>query len=458
MKRTIQLPKNPKHIIQKLSASGFETYVVGGCVRDSLLGQTLHDWDICTNALPEQVKSCFRKYHVIETGLKHGTVTVMQNGEPYEITTFRKDGEYKDHRHPNYVSFVSNLQEDLSRRDFTINAMAADMNGNVIDYFGGEEDLERGIICCVGDPNQRFQEDALRILRALRFASRYNFSIEKETSDAIFANQDLLHEIAKERVSKELEGILMGDCFEILKKFHSIFFLLIPEIADAVGFQQNNPYHFLDVWKHTALAIVNAPKDRYVRLALLYHDLGKPECYFCDSDGIGHFYGHETKSEEIAKQSMKNLRFDKKTTQIVTELVEQHGREIATEKRAVRRCLNQLGKEQLIRLLYVKDADRSAQLIVGINNYVGEIVPIIEQIEDEQECFSLKDMAVNGRDLIEIGYKEGEDVGGCLNHLLNRLVDGTMLNEREALLEEALRYGRLLGTLKEIAQRHNVLW
>ena len=454
----IQIPDTVKTILRKLTDAGFEAYAVGGCVRDSLLGRIPHDWDICTSALPEQVESCFGGYHVIETGLKHGTVTVMKNGEPYEITTFRQDGDYADHRHPDKVSFVQNLQEDLTRRDFTINAMAADVSGRVIDYFGGLGDLDRGIIRCVGNPNQRFQEDALRILRALRFASRYGFSIEERTKETLFSNKILLHEIANERINKELAGILTGDCFDILREFHEIFSLVIPEIEKTVGFQQNNPYHYLDIWEHTALAIANAPKDRYVRLALLYHDLGKPECYTCDGNGIGHFYGHWAKSAEIARRSMRDLRFDKKTIQIVVNLVENHDREISPEKRAVRRCLNRFGKEQLIRLLYMKDADQSAQIIKNRKSLVENIVPIIEEIEADRSCFSIKDLAVNGRDLIEIGYQEGKDIGGCLNHLLSRTIDGTVENQKDALLNEAKRYRKLLDSLREIAYRHNVNW
>ena len=458
MCKDIQVPDTVKSILRKLTMSGFEAYAVGGCVRDSILGRVPHDWDICTSALPQEVESCFENRHIIETGLKHGTITLMVDRKPYEITTFRQDGNYTDHRHPDKVSFVQNLQEDLARREFTVNAMAADASGRVIDYFGGLEDLDRGVIRCVGNPFERFQEDALRILRALRFASRYDFSIEEGTKAAIFSLKELLSEIANERINKELEGILMGNCYNILKEFHSVFSFLIPEVKRTVGFEQNNPYHYLDVWEHTALAVANAPKDRYVRLALLYHDLGKPECYFCDDKGIGHFYGHCAKSAEIAEQSMRTLRFDKKTIQIVVDLVENHDGRIVPEKRAVRRYLNCFGKEQLIRLLHVKDADQSAQTIQDQKSLMESIIPVIEEIEKEQSCFSMKDLAVNGRDLMKIGYKEGKEIGGCLNYLLDRTIDGTVENQKDALLDEARRYKRMLDSLKEIADRHNVAW
>lgn len=430
------IPDDAKYLMELLLYAGYEAYVVGGCVRDSFLGEIPHDWDICTNALPEQMHEVFKNMHTIDTGLKHGTLTVVLNGVSYEVTTYRKDGDYSDHRHPDSVEFVGNLKDDLSRRDFTINAMAADIDGNVVDLFDGKQDLYKQTIRCVGKADERFQEDALRILRALRFSSRLGFVIDDKTYEAMCKNKMLLQDVSAERVAKELSDILMGDhCFMILRFCHEILSVCVPEIAPAVGFQQHNPHHIYDVWNHTASAITTAPKDLYIRLALLYHDLGKPQCFTMEN-GIGHFYGHAAVSKEIAEKSLRNLRFDNKTIEYVTQLVESHDRTIEPRKPVIRRCLNKFGKEQFVRLLYVKKADYEAQINTGYEDrlQMDKILEVMAEIEQQKDCFTLKDLAVNGNDLMEIGIPAGKMIGKILNQLLEMVMDGQIENAKTQLL------------------------
>lgn len=438
---SINIPDAPKQLMKILLDAGHSAYVVGGCVRDSCLGITPHDWDICTSALPEEMQECFKDYHVIETGLKHGTLTVMVDGVGYEITTYRVDGGYSDHRHPDSVMFVDNLKEDLNRRDFTVNAMAADISGKIYDFHNGQNDLQKCLIRCVGSANARFREDALRILRAMRFASRYNFDIEKNTHIAIWNNKKLLKSISIERVNHEFSGIIMGDCYDILHDYYDIFSIWIPEIKSCIGFEQSNPHHNRNVWDHTIFSIDNAPKDLYVRLALLYHDMGKPQCFTME-DGIGHFYGHAAVSKTIAENSLKKLRYDNQTIKNVVQLVEAHDRTVEPKKPVIRRCLNKFGKEQFMRLLDVKEADYSAQVnLYGDRLHKSEIIQMMNEILEAQrkqeECFSLRDLAVNGTDLIQIGFKPGRLIGNCLNSLLNSVIDGTLDNSKDVLLQFA---------------------
>lgn len=435
----IEIPIPAKKLMRTLLDAGYQAYVVGGCVRDSLLGRKPHDWDICTNALPDQMKECFSGYHVIETGLRHGTLTVMMDHIGYEITTFRIDGKYTDRRHPDSVKFVDLLCKDLLRRDFTINAMAADINGKIKDYYYGQFDLEYKIIRCVGDPNERFTEDPLRILRAMRFESKLGFSIDGMTEFAIRIYSRLLKYISSERIRSELCGILMGDCGSVLTCFPDILAVCIPEIEPCIGFEQNNPHHDKTVWEHTVAAIVAAPNDLYVRLALLFHDIGKPLCYTVQG-GIGHFYGHATFSAAIAEKSLRNLRFDNQTVKLVTQLVESHDRTIEPRKPVIRRCLNQLGEEQFKRLLEVKEADYAAQKqLCSDRLHKEEILQVMQEIlkaeGHRKECFSLKDLAINGNDLIQLGYERGKSIGMMLNYLLEMVIDGIVINEKESLLE-----------------------
>lgn len=434
----INIPNAPKQLMKILLDAGYEAYVVGGCVRDFRLGQEPHDWDICTNALPEQMKECFTNYHVIETGLQHGTLTVMVDHVGYEITTYRIDGEYTDHRHPDSVQFVGRLQEDLMRRDFTINAMAADISGKIRDFYDGQFDLEHKWIRCVGDPDKRFTEDPLRILRAMRFESKLGFAIEEKTEDSMRRHRYLLQRISAERISNELTGILMGDCYSTLTCFPDVLSVCIPEIQQCVGFQQNNPHHDRTVWDHTLFAVSVAPKDIYIRLALLYHDIGKPLCYSEDS-GVGHFYGHASISKDIVEKSLRELRFDNQTVKLVTELVESHDRIIEPRKPVIRRCLNKMGLEQFLRLLDVKEADYAAQSqLYGDRLHKEEILQMTDEIIaaqiQQQDCFTLKDLAINGNDLIALGIPTGKTIGHILNYLLEMVIDGSIENDKSKLI------------------------
>lgn len=440
--RLMQIPEEPKRLMKMLMDAGYEAFVVGGCVRDSLIGRTPHDWDICTNALPDQMKEVFSDFRVLDTGLKHGTLTVLLEN-PYEITTYRKDGDYSDHRHPDQVEFVSSLKEDLSRRDFTINAMAANINGEIIDYFDGQHDLLNHKIVCVGDPEQRFEEDALRILRAMRFSARYGFGIERKTANAMFKKKHLLLEIAAERIGSEFLQIISGRCDWLLENFTEIFEVIIPEITPSIGFAQNNPHHCYDVWEHTVETVKNCHADTIVKIACLYHDLGKPFCYSEDEKGVGHFYGHAAKSAEIAEKSLRNLRLESKLIADVVQLVASHDRVLEPKKNIVRRCLNKFGEIQFMNLIFLQAADKSAQRIdLGQRGEqmtrVHQFYCLMQEIKQDQDCFSLKDLAVNGKDLMQLGFPQDKSLGNALNTLLELVMDEKIANDKDVLLNKAM--------------------
>lgn len=439
--RLMQIPEEPKRLMKMLIDAGYEAFVVGGCVRDSLIGRTPHDWDICTNALPDQMKEVFSDFRVLDTGLKHGTLTVLLEN-PYEITTYRKDGDYSDHRHPDQVEFVSDLKEDLSRRDFTINAMAANINGEIIDYFDGQYDLLNRHIMCVGDPEQRFEEDALRILRAMRFAARYGFRIERKTANAMHQKKDLLKEIAAERIGSEFLQIMSGRCDRLLENFTDVFEVIIPEITPCIGFIQNNPHHEWDVQTHTIHAVGECHADTVVKIACLYHDLGKPQCYSEDENGVGHFYGHAAVSAELAEKSLRNLRLESKLIADVVQLVASHDRVLELKKNVVRRCLNKFGTHQFMNLVFLQCADKSAQrLDIGQRSAqitrVSQFYHMMQKIKQDEDCFSLKDLAVNGNDLMQIGFVAGKSLGNALNQLLEMVMDDKIENDKEKLLTKA---------------------
>lgn len=435
----ITLPNGASKIIAVLSDSGFEAYVVGGCVRDSLLGLTPKDWDICTAATPQEVESCFRDYRIIETGLKHGTVTIVMNDGQYEVTTFRTDGVYSDNRRPDTVSFVKDIREDLSRRDFTVNAMAYNHSVGVVDLFGGQEHLASGVISCVGNSDDRFNEDALRIMRALRFASVYNFRIADETSDAIHKNTGLLNNIAVERINTELCRFLCGQgVLELLLGYSDVITTIIPELKPCVGFEQNNRYHQYTVYDHIAHAVSNYNgTDIAVKVALLLHDIGKPTCYTEDENG-GHFYGHGVPSSDISKEVVERLRFDNRTQRDVVELVLYHDAVIEPTVKTVRRWLNKIGEIQLSRLLDIRMADILAHAEGTQQSRIDRcdaVREIATEIVAEAQCFSLKDLAVNGRDLMAIGIPEGKEIGVLLNKILSLVIDGELPNERDEIIK-----------------------
>lgn len=438
----LKLPHGALEILDTLEACGHEAYVVGGCVRDSLLGIEPDDWDICTSARPELIKKYFEDngYRVIETGLQHGTVTVVMEDGSYEVTTFRCDGHYSDGRHPDTVEFVTNLHEDLARRDFTINAMAYNPIDGLIDPFDGEADLNDCVIRCVGNANERFEEDALRIFRALRFASRFGFEIEFETHDAMVSNVRSICKVSGERINMELCKFLQGFyCGSVMMKYHHVFGQIIYDLQPCIGFKQNNPYHNLSVYGHTAKALQwCASNDIVVLLAVLFHDVGKPYVYTFDEKG-GHFKGHPAESYRIAERNLSRLRFDNETKRNVLELIEHHDATIVATTKVAKRWLNKLGKEQLNRLLVVRRADRAAHT-PGTQNTRGaedsKFAALVEQIIDEQQCFSMKDLAVNGKDVLAAGFNQGPAVGQVLNYLLNGVIDELFPNERDVLLEK----------------------
>ena len=434
----IKLPQGARLIIDTLEDGGFEAYVVGGCVRDSLLGITPKDWDICTSATPEEVERCFAGFRIIETGLKHGTVTVVANDGSYEVTTFRVDGDYSDNRRPDTVSFVSDVKEDLARRDFTINAMAYNPVRGLIDPFGGHQHLSENVISCVGNSDDRFEEDALRVMRALRLASVYGFKIAEETSKAIHKNAERLSNIARERINAELCKLLCGKGdLEILLSYKDVIATVIPEIQPCIGFEQNNKYHQYTVYDHIAHAVSNyRGNDIAVKMALLLHDIGKPHCYSEDENG-GHFYEHPSMSCDIADRVMHRLRFDKHTHRDVTQLVYYHDSQIAPTPKSIKRWLNKLGEKQLYRLLRIRLADMLAHAEGTQDERIKECLAahkILNIVLVEQSCFSLKDLAVNGDDMLSLGLPEGKEIGKVLSILLNKVIDGDLDNNKDILL------------------------
>jgi len=436
----IKLPDKVIYIIRTLESCGFDTYTVGGCVRDCIMGKSPTDWDICTEATPEQIMRSFKGQRIIETGLKHGTITLLLGKNSYEITTFRKDGDYKDNRHPEKVAFISDIKEDLARRDFTINAMAYHPEKGMIDFFGAMADIENKTIRCVGDAEKRFDEDALRIMRALRFSSTLDFGISQETSAAIINRHNLLENIAVERITAELNMMLIGiNAEKVLLEYSEVLAVIIPEINDMIGFEQHRPNHYLDVWGHTVKSISYAPKDIILRLTMLFHDMAKPEC-FTLVDGKGHFYGHPKESARMAEMILRRLKYDNNTVQTIVKLVTYHDTDIICEEKYVKRWLNRIGEENLRRLIEVKKADACAheeQLRSPTLEQLENVSRLIDKVIEFRQCFSLMDLAINGRDLIALGIPEGAEIGEILTSVLGMVIDGETENTRIALMKKA---------------------
>ncbi len=424
-----------KQVLAALEAAGHQAYLVGGCVRDLLRGVLPHDYDITTSARPEETLALFDGF-AIPTGLQHGTVTVRSGGEVFEVTTFRADGAYTDHRRPDSVRFSTDLYEDLQRRDFTVNAMAMDLRGALHDPHGGRADLAAGIIRCVGEPQRRFTEDALRIMRGLRFAGVLGFAIEEKTAQAMHRCAPLLSHIAAERLREEMEKLLMGDsAAEILTQWSDVFGVFLPEILPCVGFDQQNYHHLYDVWEHTAHAVAAAPKDKLLRWTMLLHDLGKPACFSVDEVGVGHFYGHDELGAQMAAEIMARLRFDKKTAARIELLIGWHMRQIEPTEKAVGRALRQLGEEALRQLLIVKRSDASAchPDFAWQTQQLDAVEAALDGLLAQETCFTLRDLAVNGRDLMALGLR-GRAIGQMLDVLLDRVATGELENEKDVLL------------------------
>lgn len=436
----IQVPEKVNEILKSLMAAGFEAYAVGGCVRDALLGREAADWDITTSARPEQVKALFPR--TIDTGIQHGTVTVMLGKEGFEVTTYRIDGEYEDSRHPKEVVFTASLIEDLKRRDFTINAMAYNEEAGLVDAFGGVDDLKRGVIRCVGEPNERFTEDALRILRAVRFAAQLGFSIDPATREAISRFAGKLVHVSAERIQVELVKLLVSDHPDMWRTVYEtgISRVILPEFDPTMKTEQHNLHHIYTVGEHTLKALTEVPSDKVLRLTMLFHDLGKPSMRTEDANGVHHFKGHPAKSELMAKNIMKRLKFDNDTMKKVARLVACHDIRLEPEKRAVRRGIYKIGADIFPQYLLVRRADILAQNPAQWQEKLAKlsrVSALYEEILRDQECLSLKDLAVTGNDLIALGVPRGQQIGRVLDKLLQLVLEQPERNTKEYLLEAA---------------------
>lgn len=436
----IQMPEAANYIIQTLMAHGYEAYIVGGCVRDSILGRTPQDWDITTSATPEQTKALFRR--TIDTGIEHGTVTIMMDHVGYEVTTYRVDGKYEDHRRPKEVTFTASLLEDLKRRDFTINAMAYNEQEGLVDIFGGAEDLRRGIIRCVGVPQERFDEDALRILRAVRFAAQLDFEIEAKTRQAIREKAEFLRDISAERIQVELTKLITSDHPErIIDAYElGITAIVLPEFDTMMETPQHTVYHKYDVGRHTVAVMQNIDATPVLRWTALLHDSAKPECRTTDEQGVDHFYGHPKAGKAIARRVLRRMKLDNDTIQRVERLVEWHdfGLDGTVTKKKLRRALNQMGPDLFDDYAKLRRAD-----MLGQSDYMQEkkqqdyrhLLEMYREIREAQECLLIRDLKLDGKDLIAMGVQPGPDMGKILNDLLQQVLEEPQLNTKEKLKE-----------------------
>ncbi len=435
----MKLPDHIRVCIDTLENAGFAAYAVGGCVRDSLLGLTPHDYDLCTNAAPAQLRALFANYPLVLSGEKHGTVSVVMDHQPVEITTFRTEGGYQDGRHPDWVRFVSTIEEDLSRRDFTVNAMAYSPTRGFADPFGGQADLKSRTLRAVGDPAARFTEDALRILRGVRFAVRYGLSVEPETEKAMFSLAPLMDKLARERVFDELCKLIPLVSASDMGHFAPVLVQAIEELKGCVGFNQHSPHHAYDVYTHTAHVVEAMPPDLALRLAALLHDIGKPTVFYRDETGRGHFPDHAKVGAEMADAILRRLRASNTLRSRVVELILHHMIPLEPDKRILRRRLSKLGTAGVQDLLALQRADFGSKGVGEQTDVFDRVEALIEEILREDACLSLTDLAVNGRDLIALGFS-GKAIGTCLSHLLERVLDETLPNERDSLLAAARTY------------------
>lgn len=434
------IPQYAIDALNILEKKGYEAYFVGGCVRDMVRGSEPSDWDISTSALPNQTIEAFSGFYIVETGLKHGTVTVFADGMPVEITTYRSDGAYIGNRKPENVSFICNLEEDLKRRDFTMNAMAYNPDCGIKDPLGGMNDIKRGVIKAVGEPTERFEEDALRILRGVRFASCLGYDIEPLTFTAMTEKAPLLKNISKERTFSEIRKMALGDnIFKALSKCAEILIEVLPEIEPSIGFDQKNRHHIYDVWEHTARAAAYAPPDLWVRLALIFHDVGKPQSFTVDQNGEGHFYGHARLSAEMTKTALLRLKADRRTVEEVTWLVAFHDYQLKNDEKTVQRLLSRFGNERARRLLQVKLADNMAQSqkYQARGKEATRLLEMLDIAEKEHYGTTLKNLAVKGDDLMALGIR-GPEIGKILQSMLEDVIDGKCQNVREELLKRVI--------------------
>lgn len=444
----INLPKKVRFILETLRQHGYEAYAVGGCVRDSMLGIEPEDWDITTSAAPRQVKGLFA--HTIDTGLQHGTVTVMCDHTGFEVTTYRIDGEYEDGRHPNEVVYTPDLLEDLKRRDFTVNAMAYNEQDGLVDAFDGAGDLKKGIIRCVGNPMDRFREDALRMLRAVRFSAQLDFTIDDATQDAIRELAVNLKKISAERIQMELVKLVVSQHPERMRMLYELGIskVILPEFDRMMETAQNHPHHCYSVGEHTIHGMCNTAPEKVLRLTMLFHDIAKPQCKTTDENGLDHFYGHPAEGAQLARQIFRRLKFDRDTMDAVCALVRWHDDNPVLSEEKVRRAMMKIGAAQYPALFAVKRADILAQSSFQRGEkleYVENYEKMYEHILAQGDCLSLKQLAVSGRDLMALGVAQGKQVGEILNMLLEQVVADPDKNERTYLLQQAQEYLALLS-------------
>ena len=436
----INIPNEAKKALEMLNSAGFDAYVVGGIVRNSLMGLDVSDIDITTNAMPQQTAQVFSGYHIIETGLKHGTVTIMIDGVPVEITTYRTEKGYSDGRHPDKVEFTASLKEDCARRDFTINALCYNPAVGLVDFYGGVQDIENRLIRCVGDAQERFREDGLRIMRRLRFASVLGFEIEPQTKQAVSDCRYLLKNISAERIYVELSKLLCGkNVKQIIMEYTDVLALIMPEIMPLKGFDQKNHHHIYDALEHTAVAVENCPPVPQLRLAALLHDFGKPATFTIDEKGVGHFYGHGEVSFELSKKILKRLKVSNEDYTLISRLVKYHDTLIEPNEKAVRRALNRHGEKFVKMLLALKRADNKGQNTKDFDRTeeYNKLAAVTDSVIAQRQCFSLKDLAVNGNDLTEAGIPPSPLTGKILNMLLEMVIDGQIANKKDILMSKA---------------------
>lgn len=484
--RDIEIPEDVERILSRLHEADYAAYLVGGCVRDCLMGNKPHDWDICTSATPAQVKQVFadKPYTVVPAGIKHGTVMVVAHGRPYEITVFRKKGSVGKHslqgksdafsssaavasqpvperQEGNAQKFCHTyldnpLYEDLGLRDFTVNSMAWSPEEGLIDPYHGERDLAAGLLRCAGSAYERLSEDPLRILRALRFAAHFGFSIDPELDSAIHELYPLLKDVAVERITSEFYRFMQSSgvkVAEMLRNYPDVACFLIPELKPLIGFDQHNHHHVYDVWEHTLKAMEACPdNDIVLKFTILFHDMGKAHTFTMDNQGVGHFYGHAEVSKTLCKNIMNRLRFDGKTEEDVMTLVEVHDARVEPATRSIRRWLNRIGEEQFRRLLQMKRCDAAGQNPVywpDRDAYISSLEKAFEDVKAQDACFSMKDLAVKGSDLIAVGYERGAILGKCLKRLLDEVIDERLPNDKQVLLSQAVFWLNQADRVKE---------
>lgn len=436
----ISIPENVKTALDLIERNGYSAYIVGGCVRDCAMGKEPHDWDMTTSSPPGETERIFSSFRVIPTGIKHGTVTVIIDGTQIEITTMRTDGDYLDSRHPENVSFTDDINEDLSRRDFTINAIAYNPASGAIDPFGGLEDIKNRRIKCVGDPDRRFGEDALRVLRAIRFSSVLDFEIEEKTAGSVIRNRALLKNISAERKRDELGKLLCGKNVEdVLTKYSEVIFTVIPELEALDGFDQRTPYHIYDIWLHTVKVVSAIKNTRELKVAALLHDIGKPDKFTVDENGCGHFKGHPEVSERMSREILGRLKFSNEEIMTICLAVRYHDlRPDGTKRQLVKWC-SKYGMDNIRNAVEIMKADAAAQnpdFFEKRNELYRKTDLILDEIKDRKLCLTLKELRVDGNDMAAMGLS-GRDIGAALEFLLDSVLDGKLDNDRKKLLSAA---------------------